>query len=80
MGTKEGMGGIWREECPDRKGQRNWACRAALPCSTSPAVVPAAAATAAAATVTEAGAVDCLLPTNTHTRPYPPAHTQPQTE
>lgn len=34
-----------------------------LPCSTSPAVVPAAAATAAAAAVTEAGAVVCLLPT-----------------
>lgn len=34
-----------------------------LPCSTSPAVVPAAAATAAAAAVTEAGVVVCLLPT-----------------
>lgn len=34
-----------------------------IPCSTSPAVVPAAAATAAAAAVTEAGAVVCLLPT-----------------
>lgn len=34
-----------------------------LPCSTSPAVVPVAAATAAAAAVTEAGEVVCLLPT-----------------
>lgn len=34
-----------------------------LPCSTSPAVAPVAAATAAAATVTEAGEVVCLLPT-----------------
>lgn len=34
-----------------------------LPCSTSPAVAPVAAATAAAAAVTEAGEVVCLLPT-----------------
>lgn len=34
-----------------------------LPCSTSPAVAPVAAATAAAAAVTEAGEVICLLPT-----------------
>lgn len=40
-----------------------------LPCSTSPAVVPAAAATAAAAAVTEAGAVVCLLPTVTNPIP-----------
>lgn len=25
MGMKEGMAGICREECTDRKGQRNWA-------------------------------------------------------
>lgn len=52
-------------------GRRFVPCRAALPCSTSPAVVPAAAATAAAAAVTEAGAVVCLLPTDTriHTKP-----------
>lgn len=49
-------------------------CRAALPCSTSPAVVPAAAATAAAAAVTEAGAVVCLLPTNTHRSVYVHTH------
>lgn len=42
----------WGVTCP------GWATM--LPCSTSPAVVPAAAATAA---VTEAGAVVCLLPT-----------------
>lgn len=42
-----------------------------LPCSTSPAVVPAAAATAAAAAVTEAGAVVCLLPTGVQ---YPVTH------
>lgn len=52
MQTRGRVGGV---ACP------GWAT--VIPCSTSPAVVPAAAATAAAAAVTEAGAVVCLLPT-----------------